>query len=87
MSMEYKEPTHNPFAQNAHDKAQAAIDRAREIREKYVAGLGKSKGELQMERLGTANEVERFQGVAPTTKVSLARVGARVGSRILRTPL
>jgi hypothetical protein len=40
--MELKEPV-NPFAQNAHDKAQDAIDHAREIREKKVAELGRRK--------------------------------------------
>jgi hypothetical protein len=34
--MERKDPV-NPFAQNAHDKAQNAIDRAREVREKKIA--------------------------------------------------
>jgi hypothetical protein len=43
--MEFKVPTRNPFAQNAHDKAQDAIDRAREIRERTLAGRGKTKAE------------------------------------------
>jgi len=45
MSMDYKEPTRNPFAQSAHDKAQEAIDRAREIREQTLAVRGKTKAE------------------------------------------
>lgn len=45
MSIQYKEPTRNPFAQNAYDKAQDAIDRAREAREKRIADRGKSKAE------------------------------------------
>jgi hypothetical protein len=48
MSIQYKEPTRNPFAQSAHDKAQEAIDRAREIREKKLAGRGKSKAEPRL---------------------------------------
>ena len=36
--MEHKEPA-NPFVQNAHDKAQNAIDHAREVREKKIAKL------------------------------------------------
>ena len=45
MSIQYKEPTRNPFAQSAHDKAQEAIDRAREIRERNIADRGRSKAE------------------------------------------
>jgi hypothetical protein len=40
--MEHKEPK-NPFAQNAHDKAQDAIDHAREVREKKLAETGKNR--------------------------------------------
>jgi predicted small metal-binding protein len=42
------EPTRNAFAQNAHDKAQDAIDHAREVREKKIADRGKSKIEPQL---------------------------------------
>ncbi len=48
MSIQYKEPTRNPFAQSAHDKAQEAIDRARDIREKNIADRGKSKAEPRL---------------------------------------
>lgn len=43
--MEYKEPTKNPFAQNAFDKAQDAIDHARDVREKKIAEHDKKKAE------------------------------------------
>jgi hypothetical protein len=36
------EPKRNPSAQNAHDKAQDAIDHAREVREKKITDRGKS---------------------------------------------
>jgi rubrerythrin len=39
------EPTRNPFAQNAHDKAQDAIDHAREVREKKIADHRKTVSE------------------------------------------
>ena len=48
MSIQYKEPTRNPFAQSAHDKAQDAIDRARDMREKRIAGRGKGKAEPRL---------------------------------------
>jgi hypothetical protein len=48
MSIQYKEPTRNPFAQSAYDKAQDAIDRARDIREKRIADRGKGKGEPRL---------------------------------------
>jgi hypothetical protein len=40
--MEYKKQM-NPFAQNAYDKAQGAIDHAREVREQKIADRVKSK--------------------------------------------
>ena len=40
MSIQHKEPTHNPFAETAHEKAQDAIDRARETRERNIADRG-----------------------------------------------
>jgi hypothetical protein len=40
--MEHKGPA-NPFAQTAHEKADAAIDHAREVREKRIADLGKKR--------------------------------------------
>jgi hypothetical protein len=39
--MRHAEPIYNPFAKNAHDKAQDAIDHAREVREKRIAERGK----------------------------------------------
>ena len=39
--MRQDEPIYNPFAKNAHDKAQDAIDHAREVREKRIAERGK----------------------------------------------
>jgi rubrerythrin len=42
------EPTRNSFAQNARDKAQDAIDHAREVREKKLADRGKSKTEPRL---------------------------------------
>jgi hypothetical protein len=38
----------NPFAQSAHDKAQDAIDHAREVREQNIADRGKGKGEPRL---------------------------------------
>jgi hypothetical protein len=46
--MEHKEPTRNPFAQNAHDKAQDAIDHARGVREQKLADRDKSKAEPRL---------------------------------------
>jgi hypothetical protein len=40
--MEYKKQI-NPFVQNAYDKAQGAIDHAREVREQKIADRVKSK--------------------------------------------
>jgi hypothetical protein len=40
--MEYKKPL-DPFAQSAYDKAQGAIDHAREVREQKIADRVKSK--------------------------------------------
>ena len=40
--MEYKKQM-NPFAQNAYDKAQGAIDHAREVREQKIADRVNSK--------------------------------------------
>jgi hypothetical protein len=42
MAMKHKEPV-NPFAQSAHDKAQDAIDHAREVREKKIADRSTNK--------------------------------------------
>jgi rubrerythrin len=46
--MEHKEPTRNPFAQNAHDKAQDAIDHARWVREQKIADRDKSEAEPRL---------------------------------------
>jgi rubrerythrin len=43
--MEHKQSYRNPFAQNDHDKAQDAIDRAREVREKKIANRGKTEAD------------------------------------------
>jgi hypothetical protein len=40
--MEHKE-SGNPYAQSAHDKAQDAIDHARQVRETRIADRGKGK--------------------------------------------
>lgn len=40
--MEHKDHRANPFAQTAHDKADAAIDHAREVREKKIADLARN---------------------------------------------
>lgn len=42
MPMEHKVPA-NPFAQTAHDKAEDAIEHAREVREQKIAALGKHR--------------------------------------------
>lgn len=53
-AMEHKEPI-NPFAQSAHDKAQDAIDHAREVREKKIADLGKKKAETEPHLVADGN--------------------------------
>jgi hypothetical protein len=40
--MEHKEPA-NPFARSAYDKAEEAIEHAREVREQKIAALGKHR--------------------------------------------
>lgn len=45
--MEYNRPS-NPFAQSAHDKADAAIAHAREVREQKIADRDKSKSEPRL---------------------------------------
>jgi hypothetical protein len=41
--MEHEDHRANPFAQTSHDKADAAIDHARQVREKKIADLGEKK--------------------------------------------
>jgi hypothetical protein len=43
--MEHRDHRANPLAQIAHDKADAAIDHAREVREKKLADLARNKPE------------------------------------------
>ncbi len=43
--MEQGDHRANPFAQTAHDKADAAIDHARQVREKKIADLARDKTE------------------------------------------
>lgn len=45
--MEHKDPG-NPFAHSARDKAQNAIDHAREVRETKMVDRGKSKTEPRL---------------------------------------
>jgi hypothetical protein len=54
--MEYKKQM-NPFAQNAYDKAQAAIDHAREVREQKIADRVKSK---TAQHLTAGGDLQRF---------------------------
>jgi hypothetical protein len=54
--MEYKKPL-DPFAQSAYDKAQGAIDRAREAREQRIADRIKSK---ISPRLTADGDLQRF---------------------------
>jgi hypothetical protein len=42
MHMEHKERA-NPFAQTAYDKAEGAIEHARQVREQKIAALGKHR--------------------------------------------
>jgi len=46
--MEHQDHRANPFAQTAHDKADAAIDHAREIREKGIADRAGNKTEPRL---------------------------------------
>lgn len=41
--MEHKDHRANPFAQTAHDKADAAIDHAREVRENKITDSARNK--------------------------------------------
>jgi hypothetical protein len=43
----------NPFAQTAHDNADAAIDHDREVREKRIADQGKNRAEPRLIADGT----------------------------------
>ena len=54
--MEYKKQI-NPFVQNAYDKAQGAIDHAREVREQKIADRVKSK---TAPRLIAGGDLQRF---------------------------
>ena len=45
--MEHKDHA-NPFGQSAHDKADAAIDHAREVREKRIADQDRNKAEPRL---------------------------------------
>jgi hypothetical protein len=53
--MEYKKQI-NPFAQNAYDKAQGAIDHAREVREQKIADRVKSKTASHLIAGGDCND-------------------------------
>jgi len=46
--MEHKDHRANPFAQTAHDKADAAIEHAREVREKKIADSARNKTEPRL---------------------------------------
>ena len=54
--MEYKKQI-NPFAQKAYDKAQGAIDHAREVREQKIADRVKSKTATH---LAADGDLQRF---------------------------
>jgi hypothetical protein len=46
--MEHKDYHANPFAQTAHDKADIAIDHAREVRETKIADRARDKTEPRL---------------------------------------
>jgi hypothetical protein len=46
--MEHEGHRTNPFAQTAHDKAEAAIDHAREVREKKITDSARNTAEPRL---------------------------------------